>query len=183
MINKFDTDKAIEAVKLILAHCENHTADFHKIFKILYFAEKKHIATYGRTIVCDRYIAMKNGPVPSNLYDIFNFFKGGSLFKLPNNSIFKNAFQFIPEFHIRLIDFSTDLDVFSESEIECLKQSIAENIMLNFNSLTMKSHDSAWKKTGQNDEVSILAIAKAGGANSEMLKYIALSLENENIGL
>ena len=45
-------------------------ADFHRIFKILYFADEKHLALYGFPIVGDEYIAKKNGPVPSITYDI-----------------------------------------------------------------------------------------------------------------
>lgn len=45
-------------------------AQFHELFKILYFADQEHIKIYGRPITGDKYIAMKYGPVPSFLYDI-----------------------------------------------------------------------------------------------------------------
>jgi len=34
------------------------TGDFHKVFKILYFADQKHLVRYGFAITDDRYIAM-----------------------------------------------------------------------------------------------------------------------------
>ena len=43
---------------------------FHRIVKLLYFADKLHLERYGRFITGDRYIAMEYGPVPSNVYDM-----------------------------------------------------------------------------------------------------------------
>jgi len=37
--------------------------DFHKIFKIIYFADRQHLADWGRPITGDTYIAMEAGPV------------------------------------------------------------------------------------------------------------------------
>lgn len=72
---KFNRDKAIATVlfiaeKLIKRYGKNG-ADLHKIFKILYFADQKHLAKYGRPIVGDFYVAMREGGVPSKIYDSY----------------------------------------------------------------------------------------------------------------
>jgi uncharacterized phage-associated protein len=36
----------------------------------MYFADRKHLEKYGRFICGDSYVAMKHGPVPSEIYDI-----------------------------------------------------------------------------------------------------------------
>jgi len=63
---KFDQEKAVSAILYIskrLIEAEgNIEPDFHKIFKILYFADQKHLANYGRPIIGDHYIAMEHGP-------------------------------------------------------------------------------------------------------------------------
>ena len=41
-----------------------------KLAKLLYFADKRHLLKYGRPIIGDRYVGMKDGPVPSSAYDV-----------------------------------------------------------------------------------------------------------------
>jgi len=43
--------------------------DFYHAFKILYFAEMKHLAKWGSGFVPDEFCALKYGPVPTHLYD------------------------------------------------------------------------------------------------------------------
>ena len=52
--------------------------DFHKIFKVIYFADRQHLADWGRPITGDTYIAMDAGPVPSRLYDMLKIVRGDS---------------------------------------------------------------------------------------------------------
>ena len=180
---QFDIEKAILSLKFILVNFEEFTADFHKIFKILYFAEKMHLSKYGRAIIGDRYIAMKNGPVPSTVYDIFKILKGESILKLDYVADISMDFKIIDDYYVQLLNRDFDIDIFSETEQECLIQSIEENKLLDFNTLTSKSHDTAWGQTTQNDVISPFQIALAAGANEEMLKYISLNIENSSIGL
>ena len=74
---KFNECKTVNAVLYIVERLKRK--DFHKIFKLLYFSDREHLNVYGRTITGDTYIAMADGPVPSNVYDIllfnFNVFK------------------------------------------------------------------------------------------------------------
>lgn len=63
-----DPSKAKSVLLYILNKIGGET-DLIDVFKVMYFADRKHIAEYGRTILGDTYVAMKNGPVPSKIYD------------------------------------------------------------------------------------------------------------------
>ncbi len=175
--NHFDFDKAKNA----LLYISNSIGEsgFLKIFKILYFAEKKHLARFGNMIIEERYIAMKNGPVPSKIYDIFKAFRDDETFqKLPKG--FASAFELIGNHNIRA-RHKAELDYLTQSDIECLDISIRENNRLNFAQLSHKSHDLAWNNANENDEINILDMARAEGADQEMLDYIVDHLEHKSI--
>lgn len=180
---KFDQEKAIAAVSFILLNSEGHQCTFHKLFKILYFAEQKHLSRYGRTIFNDTYIAMKNGPVPSSIYDMVKIIKGESIYYKEDLAQYFSSYFGVKDHFVTIVNTKLDLDVFSESEVECLSESFEENKFLGFGALTDKSHDLAWQRVGPNQKIAILDIAEAGGANEELMKYIVLNLENEHIKL
>ena len=87
----FDLQKSIQAI-LYVANRLNRK-DFHKIFKILYFADRNHLSDYGRTITGDFYVAMDDGPVPSKIYDIFKIVRGDGLFSAEKKSEFDSYFN------------------------------------------------------------------------------------------
>lgn len=180
--SSFNTEKAIAAMKFVLSNMNNQTCDFHKLFKILYFAEKEHLAKYGRAIVGDKYIAMKDGPVPSTIYDILKVLRGDdSIFNLSTD--FSKDFEITNEYFVHMLDNGFNIDIFSESQIECIEASIQENRNLSFLALRDKSHDYAWEAANADDRMSEFDIAKAGGANSELLKYMSIIAENKTIQL
>ena len=43
-----------------------------ELCKLLYFADKRHLLRYGRTITGDKYFALEQGPIPSNELDALN---------------------------------------------------------------------------------------------------------------
>ncbi len=181
---KFKLDKAIVAMQLLL-QMYGGEVNLHKLFKTLYFAEQKHLVRYGRAIVGDRYIAMKAGPVPSNIYDLVKLIRGdNSYFTTSNSEIdLKSIFQIHSGHKIKQLSSYFDKSFLSESDIECLSESFGENKDLNFTKLSEKSHDLAWKNADRNDDISPTLIASAGGAKEELLKYIELNIENENLNL
>lgn len=63
---QFDKEKSASALLYITQNWE--TADFLRVFKVLYFAEQKHLVKFSRPIVGDNYIAMQHSPVPSRYY-------------------------------------------------------------------------------------------------------------------
>jgi uncharacterized phage-associated protein len=181
---KFDKEKCISVLSYITKNLE--TADFLRVFKVLYFAEQKHLVRFGRPIVGDNYIAMKHGPVPSNIYNELDKIQSG-IGKTMDN-LLKNNISFSDYFEVKKINevknvflkINIELDTISESEFMCLNESLEENRKLSFNELSNKSHDSAWKKANVNDEMNILDIAKSGGASIDMLNYISLMAENQD---
>lgn len=172
-------DKILTTINALLFVLEKlgGKGDFHKLFKILYFADQKHLIRYGSLITDDNYIAMNNGPVPSMAYDILKALRGQGLLEYFKSN-FENYFQLTSN-HIVESIVPPDLDELSISEQNCLLDSINENKDIDFKKLTHKSHDYAWKSAGINSEIKVKDIAKAAGANNQLLKFISNSLENQ----
>ncbi|NQZ42707.1 MAG: SocA family protein [Flavobacteriaceae bacterium] len=161
----------VNALLYILNKFEHNTTGKHKLFKILYFAEQKHLVKYGKTITGDSYIAMEYGPVPSWGFNIIKVAEGKE-----NHDTFKEAASLIDVIgHNAVAKFTADLEWLSESEIECINESFEENKNLSFGELTDKSHDSAWDASIH--YMDFKKIAEAGGATQEMLDYISSKQE------
>ncbi len=177
MNNKFNlnTTKMLNSILFVLDGLGGK-CDFHKIFKILYFADQKHLTYYGVPITGDFYIAMKNGPVPSKSYEIFKVVRGDSAW-VSSDFNYQEWFE-IEKNHFVVAKKKCDIEELSESNIECLTESIQENSNLNFDQLSDKSHKTAWNNAIDN-EMDTIDIAQEGGANEEMLKYIRINLENQ----
>lgn len=79
MAKLFNLDKAINSIIYIIQKLGSKM-DMHKLYKILYFADQKHLSDYGRSITGDVYIAMQYGPVPSSVDDILKALRGDSFF-------------------------------------------------------------------------------------------------------
>jgi len=145
----------------------NQALDTHKISKILYFADREHLAKYGTSISNDCYIKMEYGPVPSSIYDIIKAVHGkpGIISKSEVDSFFE-----VSEGNKIAAKLNFDQDEFSVTEMECLDASIEEHLSKSFIYLTYKSHDVAWKSAI--DTMDTIKIAEAGGADENMLNYI-----------
>jgi uncharacterized phage-associated protein len=135
----FDKRKAEETV--IYVALKAPIPDRFHICKIIYFADKYHLQHYGRFIFGDRYIAMKNGPVPSGAYDVIKAADETLPQKLATNDFDVIALR------------DPDLSLFSESDLEALDTAIAEYGKMSFNRLSLLSHDEAWKATTQDGEL------------------------------
>lgn len=93
-----------------------------KLLKLLFLSDFNHFKKYGRPILGDIYFRLKQGPVPSVSYSLFN-----ETFHHGENTILKEVARVIPE---KMIDFdlgrieplrNPDFDVFSESDIEIME--------------------------------------------------------------
>jgi uncharacterized phage-associated protein len=170
-----DIETTVHSLLFILKQLGGR-ADFHKVFKIMYFADQKHLTKFGASISNDKYIAMQNGPVPSMTYDILKALRGeGLLVGLKDR--FTPYFNLIKSYTVEA-KLEPELENLSESEISAIRESIHENKNLNFEKLTEKSHDYAWKKAMRDGEIDLIDIAEAGGASKDMVKYIQNHLEN-----
>ncbi|MEI6825251.1 MAG: Panacea domain-containing protein [Desulfuromonadales bacterium] len=174
----FDENKAIAIMLFVTRklYAEKIKADLHKVFKIIYFADQKHLVRYGRPVLTgDDYIAMNHGPVPSRVYDIIKTIRGESL-----NCSCRDYSSFLKvNGHFLVPVAEPDLDELSESDVACLDESLRENKSLSFIELRDKSHDGAYNKAGKDDKISLKEIAKVAGADHTMLKYLSAKLEAE----
>ena len=168
MLEKFDIETA-KAVMLYISR-KIGKADLICLFKILYFAEKKHLAKWGDLIVNDTYIAMRNGPVPSIIYDLFKGIRGDGL-RDKRYDTFYRAFDIEEGYYVVPLEFP-DMDYLSRANIDALNESIHENKDADIYALSKKSHDLAWNNADRNNQMNFIDIAKAGGASNDMIDYI-----------
>jgi uncharacterized phage-associated protein len=148
-----DVEKAVEVILYLAKRAP--IPDIYHLCKILYFADKKHLERYGRFICDESYVAMKNGPVPSGVYDLLKYVRGDG--RVLQSEHARNSFRI--EEH-RVFPFrDANLAMLSESDRECLDEAIAENGNLPFHGLKKKSHDAAFDSADENDFISIEAIA------------------------
>lgn len=164
----FDPEKAVE----VILYVANRVGDpsFHRISKILYFADREHLAKYGRFICGDSYVAMKHGPVPSGTYDILKFVRG-------DDGLTCNVSRAKESFHVderKLIIPSKDAnqDLLSESEKECLDGAIVNFGKLSFGKLTKLSHDKAWDSADENESIEVEQIAITLPDAKHLLKHL-----------
>ncbi|MBD1383742.1 SocA family protein [Mucilaginibacter rigui] len=68
-MNSFKFKKAVQALNYF-AKLEGGEINYMKAGKLVYLSDRAHLRTYGRTITNDKYVAMKNGSVPSGTKDI-----------------------------------------------------------------------------------------------------------------
>lgn len=171
----FNFDKAICSLLYSLQQLGGKT-DMHKLCKILYFADQRHLSTYGRSITGDQYIAMQYGPVPSCVDDILKAVRGDSFFSA-NEQIktLKKSLSF--ENRYVIVGTSTpDMDVLSESDVECLDFAIEICKDKNFDQLTSFSHGLAWSNTCPDRRMSVKDILREAGDSEEYVDYIADNL-------
>ena len=126
MLFKRNKTKTCEALLFVSNRLES--ADKHKLSKILYRADKDHLQKYGRMITGDYYVKMKYGPVPSFVYEL-----------IKENNRTRSDFE-VEGFNIRPLR-KADTNELSESDIECLNNSIEEHGSKSFEELTLESHD------------------------------------------
>lgn len=177
MATKFKEQKALNAI-LYIAHelikkSPERRADLYKLQKILYFADRYHLAKYGRLITGDFYIAMKDGPVPSRTYDMLKKIRGDGYYNSTPSfiDILNKSFRF--DKNISIIPLkSVNKNELAESDIEAIDYAINLLKNLSFNEIKKLSHDSAYNHADESNNMSLESIAKAGGANTATLCYL-----------
>lgn len=168
----FKYDKAVNAILYSLQQLGGKT-DMHKLCKILYFADQKHLSLYGRSITGDTYIAMQFGPVPSCVDDILKALRGDSFFSA-NTEITELRKSIAFENRYILRSFSApDIEELSETDIECLSYAIDFCKDKSFGELTAYSHGLAWNNTRRDREMSVKDILREAGDEEAYVDYIA----------
>ena len=177
----YDRKKLAELVLYILD--KTGGIDFYHTFKILYFAEMKHLAKWGVGIVPDEFRALKYGPVPTQLYDAVKELNNPHMTLSEELSeVIKFAGEDAP--NVLLPKREANIKFLSKSEIEALDQSIEENKSLTFGQLMRKSHDVAWdeanRRTYGTNVISPVTMAKVLNADEAMLEYIGQQIQIES---
>lgn len=180
-MTKFDKQKLTELVLYVL----NKTGGlgYYHVFKILYFANAKLLATYGVRLTTDRFCALPDGPVPTMLYDCI---KGGNecdaeLRSMINAAVARGyddaAYMLCPK-------REPDMDYFSKADLQVLDESINENASLGYGQLREKSHGSAWQLAfthGKGVKVMDEAdIARDAMASEDMVEYVSQNVALQN---
>ena len=181
-MTSFDCKKLTELVLYILG--KTGGVDFYHTFKILYFAEMRHLAKWGSGIVPDEFCALKYGPVPTRLYDAV---KELNQPRMALAECLADVVQFAGEDapNVILPKREANLKFLSKSEKEALDQSIEENKSLTFGQLMKKSHDEAWdeanRRANGTNIISPISMAKVLHADNAMLEYIGEQMQIESI--
>jgi len=150
----FDADKALAAT----AYLAGHTGEsMYPIFKMLYLVDRLHLERYGRPVTGDRYVAMKEGPAPSAIYDCMKVLRGDRQFSTcPNAEAF---LEVNPRTHDVSVRKMPEMDVMSATDMECLEAIIEAYKTRGSKYVVEQSHDEAWKATSKNRFMDIMTIA------------------------
>lgn len=149
---RFDQEKALEVL-----YITNKSGDTYTALKILYFADRTHLGRYGRLICGDSYIAMDKGPVPSGVYDLVKQVRNGKRDEC--NASASAAFTVIRN-TIKSLR-KANLDLLSESDIECLDETCNKYGHMTFRQFKTASHDSAYKAEDHNSIIPLEAILRS----------------------
>lgn len=159
----FNEPKAIETI-LYLANRISRSYKY-KICKMLYLADKTSLEKYGRFIFGESYSAMREGATPSKSYDLLKQIAEG---RADDLCVDGNAV-------VALRD--ANLDYLSESDIECLDQTIAI-YGKNPQRMYRDAHDDAWGKAWESrgekrsTDISVRSIAKTLANSKDLIDYL-----------
>lgn len=162
----FDAAKAVAAIGYLV---RTTGADLYSVMKMLYLADKSHLAGYGRTISGDVYTAMKRGPVPERAYNLCKFVAG----KRSSFDPMPNARELLGmEGNSFVLNAEPDLDELSRSDVAALDDAAAVYREGGWRAVFAESHDDAWSAAWQE------AQARGSGSLDMHLSAIASTLPN-----
>ena len=155
--------------------------DYIHLFKILYFAQQKHLVTYGMPLMEDTFCARKHGPVPTLTYKVLKASESGQTFEQKEMQEYLSAVKVeLRDGHQMVMAIQkADMDELSKSDVLVLDECINRLRNIDAFDLSDLSHDKAWLKakrtadrTGEDAKIPMYDIADAGGATKEMLSVI-----------
>lgn len=152
--------------------------------KIMYLAEKLHLQKYGRPIYGDPLYALEFGPVPTITYDLV---KEDFSFRTEDMAdAFYSALSVSDKLNGHkafTAKRSPDLDWFSASDIECMREAFDAFANLPFAEIMNQTHrEPEWRAAGVNGKIDYEKILDDGTEDSqktiarlaEQGRYIAL---------
>lgn len=171
----------IKATVLYVLSHSPQGMDYIHLFKIMYFAQQRHLVTYGSPLMEDTFMALKHGPVPSLTYKVIRASEQNGHF---DETVMQD---FCTSLTVKNVDgrpivyaaADCDLEEFSKSDIAVLDACIKDYWSVGSFDLSDLSHDLAWKRarrtaerTGESAKLPLFDIAEAGGASKGMLQVI-----------
>lgn len=164
-IKKYEDQRIKEVLLYILS--KTGVVDYYHLMKILYLAERQHLAKWGEKITTDDYYALPHGPVPTRIYDALKAVKDG------NGGFLSDVVTVDKDLPNVTPLRSPNMEYLSKSEVEALDNAIAKNIVKSFAELEQMTHDEYYHKAWANGrKMPIEDIARSGGASEEMVKFI-----------
>lgn len=166
----------IEAVVLYILQHFKEGVDYIKLFKIMYFAQREYLASYGLTIIDDTFKARHLGPVPTLTYKVIKLAE--------NHEKSKDLKDFISAITVdknQMIyaNQKPNMDYIAEMAKIEIDKTISKYKEVDSKELSSISHDSAYdavcdrmKDDPQKDVLTQIDIARAGGATKEMIERI-----------
>jgi uncharacterized phage-associated protein len=147
----FNESKTLEALVFIASQWPGITPFY--VAKVLFFADRDHLRTYGRPVTGDAYIAMTDGPVPSRVYDIV---KGNlDLFGDPDaiaSAVRIGRNERYPRVYA---EREPKLDMLSETDVSALENAIRFCRGKPFGELSNLTHqERAWAEAPANGEMN-----------------------------
>ncbi len=167
----FNEAKAIEALAYIASRHAGFTPFF--VSKILFFAEKWHLNRYGRPIMADTYVAMPRGPVPST---VKNFIDGNwNWVEEPEGLAEAVSFQRnTGPARLNPGRREPNLDLLSESDIECLGEAIDFCACRTLGVLSNLTHfEKAWAEADPNQAMDYENFVDDDNPNKDEILEIA----------
>ncbi len=138
-VYKFSAEKAYAAIHWMVS--QGVPVDLHAALKTCYFADKEHLNEHLRPIFGARYMAMKFGPVPIEIYEMM---KGEGLWLWEVNSPVTPWRLDGYNLH-RTANDEPDMTSFAESEIQQLNAGFQKSINMNFTARTAATHGRDWQ--------------------------------------
>ena len=171
----FNEKKTINIVLYIAEKLKRR--DFHKIFKICYFADREYLSQYGVTITGDTYIAMDAGPVPTKTYDMLKIVRGDSYMQDTKN--LGQYFAISNRMFVQPLQ-KANLDEIAPAEKAVIDKVIERYGDMSFDEIKEKSHDVAWRSTARDYPISFENMAMEAGMDDEEIPYLEESALLQN---
>lgn len=150
---KFDVEKFV-TVMLLLGK-ETPQLDVLKAAKLLYFIDREHLRKFGRPVLGDHYVAMKEGPVPSRAYDLLKDIRLGAEPSIPIRAQLTQDWKY----EIFSPQVEPNLELLSESELASIRKIIEELGNLSGWELRNRSHEHlTWRESTENSVLKAVSI-------------------------
>ena len=169
---------AVAALKYIVDKLGGK-ADIRQVLLILYFADRLHLAMFGRPVVEDEYIAMKSGPQPKWISREFEALRLNHNGRAEARMDLPAHFRFEDAHVVALVNSEINMDCLSETDADCLHAACLEHKYLTMWALEEKARDYAWQHADADNHISIYDMARAGGANEALIEYMEITAEND----